>query len=171
MIKIRKESNEVLYPEEEYININNETVQWLKNLCSKNISGKIRLCTHRSVSDNLHEMLIIHKKDYYVRPHKHIDQVESMFVLEGEADYIFFDEVGNIKNILKMGDKSSKKVFYNRIDTPSYHMLIIKSDFLIFHEITNGPFDINKTIFPDWAPTFFDKTFYAKKIEKFKASS
>jgi len=168
MIKIRKENNEVLYTEDEYININNDTIQWLKNLCSKNSSGKIRLCTHRSVSDNLHEMFIIHKKNYYVRPHKHINLIESMFVLEGEVDYISFDNDGNIKNVLKMGDQRSGKAFYNRLDKPSYHMLIIKSDFLIFHEITNGPFDKSNTIFPDWAPIFFDKDFYKQKIDQFK---
>ncbi len=66
-----------------------------------------------------------------------------------------------------MGDQRSGKIFYNRLDKQSYHMLIIKSDFLIFHEITSGPFDKNKTIFPKWAPIFFDKKFYAKKIKEF----
>ena len=167
MIKIRKESNEVLYTEEEYINISKDTIQWLKNLCAKNSSGKIRLCTHRSVSDNLHEMLIVHKKDYYVRPHKHVNRVESIFIVEGEIDYIFFDDAGNIKKVLKMGDQHSGKIFYNRLDIQSYHMLIMKSDFVVFHEVTNGPFNINKTIYPDWAPIFFDKNFYSKKIKKF----
>ena len=167
MLKIRKENNEVLYSEEEYISINQENIEWLKGLSLKNLSGKVRLCTHRSIKDNLHEMLIVHTKDCYVRPHKHINQIESMSVLEGEADYIIFDDNGNIIKVLKMGDRLSGKIFYNRMDKPNYHMLIIRSDYLVFHEITNGPFDINKTIFPDWAPIFFDKNFYTKKMEKF----
>ena len=162
MIKVRKESDEVLYPEEEHIFFNKSTIRWIKNLCSKNLSGKIRLCTHRSKNDNLHEMLIVHNKDYYVRPHKHIDRIESMFVLEGEVDYIIFDDIGNIKKILKMGDQYSGKIFYNKLDKPYYHMLIIRSDFLVFHEITTGPFAKNKTIFPDWAPKEYKSDFKEK---------
>ena len=30
MLKIRKESNEVLYSEEEYVSINKENIEWLK---------------------------------------------------------------------------------------------------------------------------------------------
>ena len=35
MIKIRKENNEVLYSEEEYISINQENIEWLKDLSLK----------------------------------------------------------------------------------------------------------------------------------------
>lgn len=162
MNNIRKESDEVLYSEDEYISLNNKNIEWLKGLCAKNSSGKIRLCNHRSIKDNLHEMLIVHSKNCYVRPHKHINQIESMSVLEGEADYIIFDDNGNVTKVLKMGEKVSGKVFYNRIDKPKYHMLIIRSDYLVFHEITNGPLDRSKTIFPDWAPKKCESNFMEK---------
>ena len=100
MNKIRKESDEVLYSEEEYISVNDQNIEWLKELSLKNPSGKIRLCTHRSLNDNLHEMLIVLRKDCYIRPHKHINQVESMSILEGDADYIIFNDDGKIINIL-----------------------------------------------------------------------
>ena len=47
-------------------------------------------------------------------------------------------------------------------------MLIIKSEYFVFHEVTNGPFDKSKTIFPTWAPISYDKEFYEKKIDQFK---
>ena len=91
-----------------------------------------------------------------------------MFVLEGDADYIIFDDEGNVKNILKMGSQNSRNIFNNRFNKTNYHMLIIKSEYFVFHEVTNGPFDKSKTIFPTWAPTFYDKEFYEKKIDQFK---
>ena len=34
MIKVRKESDEVFYTEEEHIFFDKSTIQWIKNLCS-----------------------------------------------------------------------------------------------------------------------------------------
>jgi hypothetical protein len=33
-----------------------------------------------------------------------------------------------------------------------WHTLIVRSEFLVFHETTNGPFNREDTIFPLWAP-------------------
>ena len=33
-----------------------------------------------------------------------------------------------------------------------FHTLIIRSDILVFHETTEGPFDRNETVFARWAP-------------------
>ena len=63
-----------------------------------------------------------------------------------------------------MGDQYSGKIFYNKLDKPYYHMLIIRSDFLVFHEITTGPFAKNKTIFPDWAPKEYKSDFKEKML-------
>jgi hypothetical protein len=35
---------------------------------------------------------------------------------------------------------------------PVFHTLIIRSDVLVFHETTNGPFDRRDTVFAPWAP-------------------
>ena len=35
---------------------------------------------------------------------------------------------------------------------PINHMLLIRSEFLVFHEATEGPFLREKTVFPEWAP-------------------
>jgi hypothetical protein len=51
-----------------------------------------------------------------------------------------------------MGEFHSGKKFFYRLSGPIYHMLVIRSDFLIFHESTEGPFNREDTIFPEWAP-------------------
>ena len=61
--------------------------------------------------------------------------------------------------IINMGDPSTEKLFYHRLNKFIYHMLIIKTEFLVFHEVTEGPFVRLDTVFPDWAPEEFDSAF------------
>jgi cupin fold WbuC family metalloprotein len=152
MINVRVESKEVLYPQDEVVFIDSFDLVEMKRLAMLNPRQRIRLCTHRSPADHLHEMFIVHTNECYVRPHKHIGKAESMAILEGEVDVVLFHEDGSIKEVVKMGDIPSGKKFYYRISNPINHMLLIRSEFLVFHEATEGPFMREKTVFPKWAP-------------------
>jgi cupin fold WbuC family metalloprotein len=152
VITIRKESAEVLYPEEDVVNVTAADLDELKKLALQNPRRRVRLCAHRTPQDHLHEMFIVHTSDCYVRPHKHLGKAESMAVLEGEVDVILFNEDGSINKIIQMGTPDSGKIFYQRLSDPIYHTLIIRTPFLVFHEVTEGPFLREKTIFPEWAP-------------------
>lgn len=166
MIKVRKESAEVLYPEEDVVVVTCADLDELKRLALLNPRQRVRLCTHRSPNDALHEMFIVHTRDCYVRPHKHLGKSESMTVLEGIVDVVLFNEDGSIRQVVRMGEPGSGKVFYQRLSEPIYHMLIIRTEFLVFHESTEGPFMRENTVFPEWAPAeqgsasreFADKT-------------
>jgi cupin fold WbuC family metalloprotein len=152
VITIRKESAEVLYPEEDVVIISPADLDELKKLALQNPRQRVRLCAHRSPQDNLHEMFIVHTPDCYVRPHKHLGKAESMAVLEGEVDVVLFNEDGSIRQIIQMGAPGSGKIFYQRLSDPIFHTLIIRTPFLVFHESTEGPFLRENTIFPKWAP-------------------
>jgi len=152
MIPTHKESDEVLYPKEEVVNVQAADLAELKRLALLNPRQRIRLCAHRSPSDRLHEMFIVHTCDCYVRPHKHMGKAESMAILEGEVDVVLFHDDGTVRQVFRMGDLSSGKLFYYRLSEPIYHTLLIRTQFLVFHEITEGPFLHEKTVFPDWAP-------------------
>lgn len=152
MIPTRKESDEVLYPREEVVVVESADLTQLKRLALLNPRQRIRLCTHRTPGDRLHEMFIVHTSNCYVRPHKHLGKAESMAILEGEVDVVLFHDDGTIRQVIKMGDCSSGKLFYYRLSEPVYHTLIIRTQFLVFHEITEGPFLREDTVFPDWAP-------------------
>lgn len=65
---------------------------------------------------------------------------------------IFLDEAGAVSDVVKLGDERSGRDFYNRVGTRLYHALVISSEFLVFHEITNGPFRRKETIFAPWKP-------------------
>ena len=152
MIKTWSENEEVLYISEGISLITQFDLQELKRLALINPRHRVRLCTHRSPDDRLHEMFIVHAKDCYVRPHKHIQKTESMSILEGEVDVILFNEDGEICQVNQLGAPETGKIFYQKLPEETFHMLIIRTELLVFHEITLGPFLKENTIFPEWAP-------------------
>ena len=65
---------------------------------------------------------------------------------------VVFDDNGRIEKLMELGDYASGRTFYYRMTEPSFHTLIIRSDVLVFHETTDGPFDRKDTLFASWAP-------------------
>lgn len=152
MIPVRRESDEVLYPADEVVVLSGADLADLKRLALDNPRKRVRICTHRSPDEALHEMFIIHTRETYVRPHKHLGKAESFSILEGRVDVVLFYEDGEIRQIIPMGEPTSGLPFYYRLSDPIFHTLIIHSDFLVFHEITQGPFLRDQTVFAEWAP-------------------
>ena len=93
-----------------------------------------------------------------MRPHRHLNRTESTLILKGEVDYIVFDESGLINTVTRMSDLNSDKVFYNSLHQATYHTLLVRSEWLVFLETTNGPFDTNDTVFPSWCPEQSDSS-------------
>lgn len=151
-MRTRPFNEEVLYPDEQIVKVDRQDIATLIEQSSHNERKRIRLCAHQNVEDTLHEMLIIHTKDTYVRPHKHLGKSESFHVIEGVVDVVIFDEEGAVTDVIQMGEYSSGQRFYYRISDPLYHTLLIRSDILVFHETTNGPFRREDMIFAPWAP-------------------
>lgn len=148
----RVEGPEVLYSVAESTIVDAGGIAELKQRASTNPRRRIRLCAHRNATDALHEMLIVHERDAYVRPHKHVGKPESMHIIEGAADLVVMDDDGVPRRVVQMGDYASGKAFYHRIDAAAYHTLLIRSDVLVFHETTSGPFRREETVFAPWAP-------------------
>ena len=96
-------------------------------------------------------MFIFHKKGAYVRPHRHINKLESFHLISGIATIIFFHNNGKPKQVIKMGDYKSGKTFYYKIFKSFFHTVLIEKD-VLFHEVTSGPFVKNKTIYAKWSP-------------------
>ena len=94
---LKKESDEVYYSNLDNSKLSKDDLDLLKNFADHNPRKKVRICMHKNINDHLHEMFIVHKKDCYVRPHKHLKKIESLFILEGEVDYILFNDHGEIK--------------------------------------------------------------------------
>ena len=148
----REEGEGIYYAEDDIVQIGAESVNFLKErvgFCSKK---RNRICSHVNPDDQLHEMLICVMVGSYIAPAKHIRKAESLHVVEGTADIVFFDADGNIDEVTELTAPSSSGKFYYRMNTDTYHMLIVRSEFFVFHEVTSGPFDRSSTVLPDWAP-------------------
>jgi len=161
--RVRAESDEVLYAEGPIIKVTARDLCILKERAMRNPRQRIRLCAHRTIEDSIHEMLIVHTRQTYVRPHKHVTKWESFHVIEGMADVVVFDEEGAIVEVSRIGDYQSGQQFYYRTQVSAFHTLLIQSDCLIFHETTNGPFRKAGTMFPAWAPEDHD----TRAVERF----
>lgn len=153
MENIRRETDETFYTSSLPTKIGQEMINWLKNKAATNGGLRVRLCTHLSKDDHMpHEMLIVHLRGAYVRPHKHIAKSESFHFIEGFADVVILDGGGKISDVVPMGAYGSEQIFYYRIPENYYHTLVIHSDVLIFHESTRGPHKKEETVYASWAP-------------------
>lgn len=169
-MRLERVDTEVLYVDEPLVRIGDEDLEWLKQKARETERGRIRICAHPDEGDPLHEMFIVHPGDAYVQPHRHRAKSESMSVLEGHCDLVFFDDKGNVTEVLEMGERGSGRLFYYRSSEERYHTLLIRSDVIVFHEITNGPFRPEDTEHAPWAPDPEDReavrTFIAEVEQK-----
>ena len=156
-MKTRVFNEEVLYADESIVKVDHQDIQQLKEQSDLNERKRIRLCAHRDIEDRIHEMLIIHTRDTYVRPHKHINKIESFHIIEGIADIIIYADDGSIEEIIPVGEYKSGRTFYYRLSDPLFHTLWIVSENLVFHETTNGPFRRSDMVFAPWSPPESDK--------------
>jgi cupin fold WbuC family metalloprotein len=145
---VRKENDEVYYSELPFVHIGPPDLEELKTIAAANPRKRSRLCVHPTPEASLHEMFIVHGREAYVRPHRHLMRKEGFMVLEGEADLLTFSDSGDLQKVIRMNTRS----FYMRLNEPTFHMLIIRSEFLVFYEATSGPFNVADTQFPSWAP-------------------
>ena len=168
-MKYRKFNDEVLYTEEVIPRLDKSGLEFLKRAALKNSRKRIRLCTHRDMNDRVHEMFIIHTRHTYIRPHKHLGKPESLFVIDGKADIIFFNQTGEVTDKISMGPVASGKNFYYRIDGQVFHTLIVRSVTFCFKEVTAGPFRREDMVFAPWSPEEMDTaevSRFLKDLEK-----
>lgn len=151
-MQITKKTNEVHVADGTVITLRHSLFARLKTIVDDNNRKKARLNTHPNTRSPVHEMFIVHTKNTYVRPHKHLKKAESLNFIEGNGAIVLFDQKGNITQKIPVGPYSSGNTFYFRIEKSLYHCLIITSPYLVFHEVTQGPFIKSETLFAPWSP-------------------
>lgn len=135
-----------------------EDIRRLKAKVAGTPRHRVRLCAHQTLEDPVHEMFIVMGQGTYVRPHKHRDKVESFHVIEGRALALEFDDDGRIAQTVPMGAYGSGRNFFYRSPAHAYHSWLILSKVFVLHEVTNGPFRRQNTLFAPWSPDDTDPT-------------
>ena len=65
---------------------------------------------------------------------------------------MIFKKNGKLKKIIKMGDLNSGKIFFQKFEKNTIHLLIVRSKFLYFKEVKKGPFSKRGMKKPYWCP-------------------
>ena len=113
---MRAQNPEVYYSD---VTADDATIAELKRIAAGNPRLRSRLCTHPDPSSGLHEMLIVHHREAYVRPHKHLGKPESFHVIEGTAQVVIFEDDGRIREVLEMAPSAAIIACRNRSFTRS----------------------------------------------------
>src|SRR5436190_22735553 len=123
MLNMKSVSKEVYVTEEEYPSVGRQHIKSLQSGVNDTPRGRLRLCAHKGNEDRMHEMFIVFTGDNYVRPSYHLGKDESLHMLEGDGDYVFFDASGNVIDTVALGTYSSGRQFYCRINENTHHGL------------------------------------------------
>jgi cupin fold WbuC family metalloprotein len=149
---LRRLNDEVFVASAPIVRIGRDDVEFLKRQAIVNDRKRARICAHRSDQDPLHEMIIAIDHRSYIHPHRHLQKSESFHILEGEVDVVLFDDAGNVVDVMELGDGATGRPFFYRLTDSQFHTLLIRSDMLVVHETTNGPFLRESTVLAPFAP-------------------
>lgn len=147
-----QQSPEVFLAEGPIAEVGFRELETLKAAARTSPRRRARINAHPDSEDALHEMIIAIDRTSYIRPHKHLGKSEAFHIIEGDVDIIVFSDDGAIARVVPLGAPGSARSFYYRMSKPFFHTLIVRSDILVVHEITNGPFRPQATVFADFAP-------------------
>ena len=137
----------------------------LKEAALRDPLKRARVCLHRSTADPLHQMIIAHHRDTYTRPHRHRNKAESFNMIEGRLMVVFFDDAGTVTRHLTLGTPGSAEPSIYRLSPGTWHTVLPLTEYVVFHEITSGPFVQGESEVASWAPDESD----AAGTARFKA--
>ena len=152
MIQLNRINNEVFVAKDPIIVLGDEEIAFVRQQALSSPRRRARICAHRHSEDLLHEMIIALSNQTYIQPHRHRQKSESFHIIEGEVDVVLFKDDGAIHEVVRLGSFGSGCACFYRLDSLRYHTLVIRSELLVMHEVTNGPFDRRLTEYAPFAP-------------------
>ena len=157
MIEIEEINEEVFYCKEAIVRVGAAELAFLKERAAANRRRRARLCAHGGVDDGVHEMIIVHAQGAYVRPHRHKNKSESFHMIDGAMQVVLMADDGELSKVFEMGPAGQGEMFYYRLNESIYHTVLPTTDWVVFHEVTNGPFRPGDTQGAPWAPAIEDE--------------
>ncbi|MGZ0080398.1 WbuC family cupin fold metalloprotein [Methylomonas sp. YC3] len=147
-------SSDVLVCNDEIVSIDYSVLTLLNQMAVSSPKNRARVCAHKDNTALIQEMIIQINHGSYICPHRHDNKCESFHLIEGKADIVVFKDSGEIHKVIQFDRDHS---FYYRLDSNLFHTIVVRSEVLIFHEVTNGPFVQNATEFAKFAPAEGDQ--------------
>jgi len=97
------------------------------------------LAIHQNETTKLHESFGIYLNGVKIQAHRYPHHDASFHILEGQAECTLFDENGQVKEVIRLGNKHSGLAFFVRIPKNHFYTLLPQSDYFITHESIAGP--------------------------------
>jgi cupin fold WbuC family metalloprotein len=171
LLRMKQLAEEVYVADEPIVSVGRKEMDFLKAKVNETRRKRVRLCAHPTTENTLHEMFVVYMDMTYVKPNLHLGKDESLHILEGEADFIFFDDKGKITEIIPLGSYHSGRQFYCRVPASAWHTIVMRSERLVIHEVTPGPFVRSDTVWAPWAPDENDAPAVASFMATLRAAS
>lgn len=162
MMQLECVNNEVYVAHDPIVILGDEDLAFIKEKALESPRHRARICAHEYSEDPLHEMFIALSKEAYVRPHRHQQKSESFHIIEGIVDVVLFEDDGQIHQIISMGPVNTGRACFYRLNNSRFHTLIIRSEILVMHEVTNGPFNHQLNEYALFSPSEGDIELVAK---------
>ena len=143
----RRTSPEVFHANEWGISWGREVVDELKDVAASSERARARLCLHPAPDDLHQEMLIVMADTAVERAQRRTIGFDTKVVIEGNATLRYYTPTGDLTRSVKLGRDQAT---YIHSRSTEYHSLLVESDWFVFLEILQGPFDNETTKFAPW---------------------
>jgi glucose-6-phosphate isomerase len=133
-------TNNVIYENSNIFILNEDKLNHLKNLALSNPQKRSRICLHSNHEASVQEMIIVAHISTQIGAHKHpYNKAESYHMIEGELLINIYNELGLFQEQIILYSDSFPRMY--RIDGNIWHEPIPKTDWVIYHEVYQGPFN------------------------------
>lgn len=150
MLAGMREGRDALFNTSVYLAVGQEEIEELKRRARQSPRGRYRLCLHHRPEDAIQEMLTVHCRGNYSRPHRHAHTANSYYMIEGELETLIFNDEGQVTERIRLGAHGQGAAMCLWIAAGCWHMPVCLSELAVFHEVIGGPFERDKT--NEWAP-------------------
>jgi len=141
-----------LFNTEDVLAVDGAMIESLKASAETSPTRRFRLCLHRSTDEPVQEMVVVHCRDNYSRPHAHGAPL-TYLVLEGRLRVLLFDDGGKVTRAIDLLPFGAGGDFVLRIEAGRWYMPVCLTPQVIFYERKTGVFRRDESnLWAPWSP-------------------
>ena len=172
MTRLKHKDGTTYIPSDDPVIISADLLDELREIAIAAPCGNSRILLHVDATAALHEMVIVHRKGCYVRPHINGKSSKSYVMMEGEMIVGWFGENGKLSGTCLLSSNGDEANRIIRFEGERFHTLIPTTETVTFVESILGPH--TGTTYAAWAPSIDDPesdTFYVSMKEQIICNS